>query len=53
MTVYVKVRLPESRTEWREIREAKSLIHAALIAEKMSDVEAVLETSLFPGGVVT
>lgn len=54
MLVYVRVRLSdEDRTiQWRGI-EAESLTEGVKAAERMGDVEVVLEASLTPGGVET
>lgn len=50
--VYVYVRTNGARHEWRIVK-ADSLEHAFRIADAMPDVNAVLEASWVPGGVVT
>ena len=54
VNLYVRVRLADAdRTlEWREV-EAETLDAAIKVAEQMPDVEACLEASVTPGGVVT
>lgn len=51
---YVNVKLadPEAKYEWREVAAA-SLQQAIVVAEQMDDVEACLEASIIPGGVLT
>lgn len=52
MRIHVNVRLADWKYEWRTV-QASSLSDAFEVAKKMPGVEAVLEASFVPGGVVT